>query len=204
MIGEDTSVSESRSEKKESDYKDIFVNPITGAEEEISVKVGVPQQAYTDLQTQWGIDVETMVETAARKEIEYSKTHRYVDSITEYAKDNGQHKVIVFEVNEGTADMILDLTKEIVSKSEEPAIITNAQLCTVLTEKMTPETCQSKDAFKDKAIYTVGVINREIDEKEKLITVCCYACLTWADNNLLVYDRKNPKTSLYIEFQKLT
>ena len=182
-----------KEEKVKKNYETQWTNPITNETSTIEVTTAITREQQQDLQIQWGIDVQKMLDNAAQKELEQMSERRTLDTIKEYAVENNQCTESTVSKKNATADDIYAPIKDFVIKCKRPVIYTNIMVVNLLHETLT----ETVDFQHGGCSYCVG--NYKFNDKVTL-EIYCNPLMPAADTEALVYDLDDPKQSLFVKY----
>jgi len=180
-------------------FFDTFVDPITKKVQKLSISTKFSDTQIGDL-TRYNIDFETMVKAVAEKELETSKSQKYIESITKYAKEHGYTKSVNVFINEShrSQDIVLPLTG-FVQDCINPSMITNAKVCSALDEILV-----HWESFESESIcHYMGRIGFRFSpyENDRVdLEVMCNTIAPWDSTDAIVYDEEDPTKCLLVTY----
>ena len=182
-----------KEEKVKKNYETQWTNPITNETSTIEVATAITREQQQDLQKQWGIDVQKMLDNAAQKELEQMSERQTLDTIKEYAVENNQCTESTVSKKNATADDIYAPIKDFIIKCKRPVIYTNIMVVNLLHETLT----KTVDFQHGGGSYCIG--NYKFNDKVTL-EIFCNPLMPAADTEALVYDLDDPKQSLFVKY----
>ena len=182
-----------KEEKVKKNYETQWTNPITNETSTIEVATAITREQQQDLQIQWGIDVQKMLDNAAQKELEQMSERKTLDTIKEYAVENNQCTESTVTKKNATADDIYAPIKDFVIKCKRPVIYTNIMIANLLHETLT----ETVDFQHGGCSYCVG--NYKFNDKATL-EIYCNPLMPASETEALVYDQDDPKKSLFVKY----
>ena len=183
-----------KEEKVKKNYETQWTNPITNETSTIEVATAITREQQQDLQIQWGIDAQKMLDNAAQKELEQMSERKTLDTIKEYAVENNQCTESTVSKKNATADDIYAPIKDFVIKCKRPIIYTNIMIVNLLHETLT----ETNEIQYGGLCYCVG--NYKFNDNVTL-EIYCNPLMPAADTEALVYDLDDPKKSLFVKYQ---
>ena len=182
-----------KEEKVKKNYETQWTNPITNETSTIEVATAITREQQQDLQIQWGIDAQKMLDNAAQKELEQMSERKTLDTIKEYAVENNQCIESTVSKKNATADDIYVPIKDFVIKCKRPVIYTNIMIVNLLHETLT----ETVDFQHGGCSYCVG--NYKFNDKATL-EIYCNPLMSASETEALVYDQDDPKQSLFVKY----
>lgn len=180
--------------------------------EEIKIKMGVAKKTYTDPITGKNItgqvrspipvdqDKDTDIKSKLKQELEIELENgiqqQKLESIENYAKTQGNVCQVKVEKAE---DVFLNQdVKNFLTKVEEPIFIVNAKIGTYVFDLLIDKPTTYETLIN---LSFIGDFPLHMNDKTILVNVYNYAFFTWGDTHAIIYDTKNPKDCLYVNYE---
>ena len=180
--------------------------------EEIKIKMtdglGVAEKTYTDpitgknitLQVRGTIPVDQDKDTDIKSELEIELENdiqqQKLESIENYAKTQGNVCQVKVEKAE---DVFLNQdVKDFLTKVEDPIFIVNAKIGTYVIDSLIDKPTKYETLIN---LFFIGDFPLSVNDKTILVNVYNYAFFTWGDTHAIIYDIKNPKDCLYVNYE---
>ena len=173
-------------------YKD----PVTEKEVEVEYKLTTNINPGKDVDVP-GVDVENILKDSLTREINNDLNKRKLLSIITFAKSVGATHNIKVEKTDDVFDVTI---KKSLSKFlGKPIFVTNAKVAIYLNDVLIPET-QPNGGDN---VYICGKIPVDVDGKLVSVDIYCDATKPFNDTHTIIYDERNPKNSLYVNYENI-
>ena len=196
--------------------RSVFTNPITGEEKIMSVQAALSDEHLKDC-VKFGIDVDSMMEKAIQKELDYRFCSDYTNIIIDYAKNSNNVVDVdlsnnILNIQDTTiykAEKIMLSIYKFVISCRNPVVYTNFAISYILRESKIltdykNNYCNQGESYK----YQIGTKTVKVDDsfgkyKDLIIPFFCIQSWEYTRTEMLVYDLYNPKACLYVDFRNV-